>query len=104
MQVASVDPGAGWPPVTAVISPLSTHATVLTVLRAQEAEFQGRLLQTVVAEDPPGTACLLSEAVDVVLNQIHNLPEAPATPGKLRRQELTCSGQWFMVVSSTNFS
>uniref|UniRef100_A0A671EKK1 TOPBP1 interacting checkpoint and replication regulator n=1 Tax=Rhinolophus ferrumequinum TaxID=59479 RepID=A0A671EKK1_RHIFE len=76
--VASVDPGEGWPPVTGVISPLSTNNTVLTVFCSEEAEFPRHFLHTAVAEDPPGAACLFSDVLDVVLNQTHDLLEDPA--------------------------
>ncbi|XP_074173696.1 treslin [Rhinolophus sinicus] len=77
--VASVDAGEGWPPITGVISPLSTNTTVLTVFCSKEAEFPRHCLQTAVAEDPLGAAHLFSDVLDVVLNQTHDLLEDPAT-------------------------
>lgn len=78
-----MDPGEGWPPITGVISPLSTNATILTVFRTEEAEFQRDFLQTVGVERPQGTAFLFSDVVDVVLSQIHKSLEDPAACGKL---------------------
>lgn len=78
-----MDPGEGWPPITGVISPLSTNATILTVFRTEEAEFQRHFLQTVVAESPQDTASLFSDVTDIVLSQIHSSLEDPATCGKL---------------------
>ncbi|XP_058398416.1 LOW QUALITY PROTEIN: treslin [Diceros bicornis minor] len=77
--VADVDPGEGWPPITGIISPLSTNTTILTVFRTEEAEFQRHFLQTVVEESPQDTASLFSDLMDGVLNQIHNSLEDPAT-------------------------
>lgn len=81
-----MDPGEGWPPFTGVISPLSTNATILTVFRTEEAEFQRHFFQAAVAESPQDTASLLSDVVDIVLNQIHNSLEDPATCGKFLNQ------------------
>lgn len=78
-----MDPGEGWPPVTGVISPLSTNTTVLTVFCSEEAEVPRHFLHTAVAEDPPGSARLFSDVLDVVLNQTHDLLEDPAASGKL---------------------
>lgn len=82
MQVASVDPGEGWPPITGVISPLSANATVLTVFRTEEAEFQRDFLQTAVTGSPQDTASLVSDVMDNLLNQIHSPLEDPAASGK----------------------
>lgn len=81
-----MDPGEGWPPITGVISPLSTNAAILTVFRTEEAEFQRHFLQTVVAESPQDTASFFSDVVDGVFSQIHNSLEDPATSGKLLNQ------------------
>ncbi|XP_027427183.1 treslin isoform X1 [Zalophus californianus] len=100
--VASVDPGEGWPPITGVISPLSTNAAILTVFRTEEAEFQRPFLQTVVAESPQDTASLFSDVVDIVLNQIHNSLEDPATCAaavpEWAQQELGRTGPWSAAV------
>lgn len=74
-----MDAGEGWPPITGVISPLSTNTTVLTVFCSEEAEFPRHFLHTAVVEDPPGAAHLFSDVLDVVLNQTHDLLEDPAT-------------------------
>ena len=76
-----MDPGDGGPPITGVMSPLSASATVLTVVRTEEARFQSPALQAVVTESPQGAAPLFSDVVDVVLSQTHNLPEGPAASG-----------------------
>lgn len=81
-----MDLGEGWPPITGVISPLSTNATILTVFRTEEAEFQRPFLQTVVAESPQDTASLVSDVMDSVLNQVQNSLEDPVTCGKLWNQ------------------
>lgn len=82
-----MDPGEGWPPITGVISPLSTNATILTVFRTEEAEFQRQhFFQAAVAESPQDTASLLSDVVDIVLNQIHNSLGDPATCSKFLNQ------------------
>lgn len=73
-----MDPGEGWPPVTGVISPLSTNTTVLTVFCSEEAEVPRHFVHTAVVEDPPGAARLFSDVLDVVLNQTHDLLEDPA--------------------------
>ena len=86
MQVASVDLGEGWPPTTGVISPFSTNATILTMFRTEEAEFQRPFLQTAVTQSPQDTASLFSDVMDSVLNQIHNSLKDPATCGKLLNQ------------------
>lgn len=78
-----MDPGEGWPPVTGVISPLSTNTTVLTVFCSEEAEVPRHFVHTAVVEDPPGAARLFSDVLDVVLNQTHDLLEDPAASGKL---------------------
>ncbi|XP_043409889.1 treslin [Prionailurus bengalensis] len=100
--VASVDPGEGWPPVTGVISPLSTNATILTVFRTEEAEFQRHFLQTVVAESPQDTASLFSDVMDIVLSQIHSSLEDPATCAppvpEWAQQELGRTGPWSAAV------
>ncbi|XP_034880014.1 treslin [Mirounga leonina] len=100
--VASVDPGEDWPPITGVISPLSTTATVLTVFRTEEAEFQRPFLQTLVAESPQDTASLFSDVVDIVLNQIHNSLEDPAACAaavpEWAQQELGRTGPWSAAV------
>uniref|UniRef100_A0A2K5NPC6 TOPBP1 interacting checkpoint and replication regulator n=1 Tax=Cercocebus atys TaxID=9531 RepID=A0A2K5NPC6_CERAT len=70
--VADVDPGEGWPPITGVISPLSANATILTVFRTKEAEFQRHVLQTAVTDSPQDTASLFSDVVDGILNQTHD--------------------------------
>lgn len=86
MQVASVDPGEGWPPITGIISPFSANAMILTVFRAKEAEFQRCFLQTAGAEDPQEKAPLFLDVVDSVLNQVHNLSEDLASSGKFSHQ------------------
>nr|XP_060473425.1 treslin [Panthera onca] len=100
--VASVDPGEGWPPITGVISPLSTNATILTVFRTEEAEFQRHFLQTVVAESPQDTASLFSDVMDIVLSQIHSSLEDPATCAppvpEWAQQELGRTGPWSAAV------
>ncbi|XP_039072572.1 treslin [Hyaena hyaena] len=100
--VASVDPGEGWPPITGVISPLSTNATVLTVFRTEEAEFQRDFLQTVGVESPQDTAFLFSDVVDVVLSQIHKSLEDPAACAarvpEWAQQELGRTGPWSAAV------
>ncbi|EFB17375.1 hypothetical protein PANDA_008253, partial [Ailuropoda melanoleuca] len=100
--VASVDPGEGWPPFAGVISPLSTNATILTVFRTEEAEFQRHFFQAAVAESPQDTASLLSDVVDIVLNQIHNSLEDPATCAapvpEWAQQELGRSAPWSAAV------
>ncbi|XP_022366890.1 treslin isoform X2 [Enhydra lutris kenyoni] len=96
--VASVDLGEGWPPITGVISPLSTNATILTVFRTEEAEFQRPFLRTVVAESPQDTASLVSDVMDSVLNQVHNSLEDPVTCAapvpEWAQQELGRTGPW----------
>ncbi|XP_032692656.1 treslin [Lontra canadensis] len=100
--VASVDLGEGWPPITGVISPLSTNATILTVFRTEEAEFQRPFLQTVVAESPQDTASLVSDIMDSVLNQVHNSLEDPVTCAapvpEWAQQELGRTGPWSAAV------
>ncbi|XP_038517262.1 treslin isoform X2 [Canis lupus familiaris] len=96
--VASVDPGEGWPPITGVISPLSTNATILTVFRTEEAEFQRHFFQTVVAESSQDTASPFFDVMDIVLHQIHNSLEDPATCAPLvpewAQQELGRTDPW----------
>ncbi|XP_047592614.1 treslin [Lutra lutra] len=96
--VASVDLGEGWPPITGVISPLSTNATILTVFRTEEAEFQRPFLQTVAAESPQDTASLVSDVMDSVLNQVHNSLEDPVTCAapvpEWAQQELGRTSPW----------
>ncbi|XP_072593376.1 treslin isoform X2 [Vulpes vulpes] len=96
--VASVDPGEGWPPITGVISPLSTSATILTVFHTEEAEFQRHFFQTVVAESSQDTASPFSDVMDIVLHQIHNSLEDPATCAPLvpewAQQELGRTPPW----------
>ncbi|XP_045865838.1 treslin isoform X2 [Meles meles] len=100
--VASVDLGEGWPPITGVISPLSTDATVLTVFRTKEAEFQRPFLQTVVVESPQDTASLVSEVMDSVLNQARSPLEDPVTCAapvpEWAQQELGRTGPWSAAV------
>ncbi|KAM7048673.1 treslin [Molossus nigricans] len=101
--VASVDPGDGWPPITGVISPLSTNTTTLTVFRKKEAEIHRHFLQTVVVEKPQCTASLCSDVVDAVLNQTHSLPEDPAASAppspEWAQQELGCTSPWRAAVA-----
>ncbi|XP_008593268.1 PREDICTED: treslin [Galeopterus variegatus] len=96
--VASVDPDEGWPATTGIISPLSANATILTVFRTEEAEFQRHILQTAVAEGPQDTASLFSDVMDGVLNQFHNSPEDLATTAspvpEWAQQELGCTIPW----------
>ncbi|XP_004763807.1 treslin isoform X1 [Mustela putorius furo] len=96
--VASVDLGEGWPPITGVISPLATNATILTVFRTEEAEFQRPFLQTAVAESPQDTASLFSDVMDSVLNQVHNSLEDPVTCAapvpEWAQQELGRTSPW----------
>ncbi|XP_006885287.1 PREDICTED: treslin [Elephantulus edwardii] len=96
--VVSVDPCEGWPPSTGVISPFSSNATVLTVFRPEEAEFQTRFLQTVVAESPQETsASLFRDITDDVLKQIENSPEdatSPASVPEWAQQELSRNVPW----------
>uniref|UniRef100_A0A673TL12 TOPBP1 interacting checkpoint and replication regulator n=1 Tax=Suricata suricatta TaxID=37032 RepID=A0A673TL12_SURSU len=106
--VASVDPGEGWPPVTGVISPLSTNATILTVFRTGEAEFRGDFLQTAVAENPQEPASHFSDVVDVVLSQIQQSREdpaarAPPVPAWAQR-ELGRTGPWSAALAEQWFS
>ncbi|XP_066094943.1 treslin isoform X3 [Saccopteryx bilineata] len=105
--VVSVDPGEGWPPITGVISPLSANATILTVFRMEEAEFQRHLLQTAVAESPQDTASLFPEVVDVVLTQPHSLLEDPATSAppcpEWAQQELGRTVPWRAAVAERWF-
>nr|XP_031547712.1 treslin [Vicugna pacos] len=100
--VASVDPGEGWPPVTGVISPFSTSATILTVFHTKEAEFQRHFLQTVMTESPQDSTSLFSEVMDGVLNQIHNSLEDSATSAppvpEWAQQELGRSIPWSAAV------
>lgn len=77
-----MDPGEGWPPISGVISPLSTNTTILTLFHTKEAEFQRHFLQTVVAEDPQETASLCFDVRDIVLNQIHSLQKDTTASGK----------------------
>ncbi|XP_036134041.1 treslin [Molossus molossus] len=101
--VASVDPGDGWPPITGVISPLSTNTTILTVFRKKEAEIHRHFLQTVVVEKPQCTASLCSDVVDAVLNQTHSLLEDPAASAppspEWAQQELGCTSPWRAAVA-----
>ncbi|ELK18262.1 hypothetical protein PAL_GLEAN10009482 [Pteropus alecto] len=99
--VASVDPGEGWPPISGVISPLSTNTTILTLFHSEEAEFQRHFLQTVVTENSQETASVCFDVKDVVLNQIHSLrkdptasgPAAPPVP-EWAQQELGRTAPW----------
>lgn len=81
-----MDPGDGWPPITGIISPFSANAMILTVLRAKEAEFQRHFLQTAVTEGSQDVTSLFSDAVDSVLNQVHNSFEDPASSGTFFHQ------------------
>ncbi|KAM8780286.1 treslin [Rhynchonycteris naso] len=105
--VVSVDPGEGWPPITGVISPLSANATILTVFRMEEAEFQRHILQTAVAESPQDTASLFPDVVDVVLTQLHGLLEDPATSAapcpEWAQQELGRTAPWRAAVAERWF-
>ncbi|XP_032749272.1 treslin [Rattus rattus] len=96
--VASVDPGDGWPPITGIISPFSANAMILTVLRAKEAEFQRHFLQTAVTEGSQDVTSLFSDAVDSVLNQVHNSFEDPASSvsrvPEWVQQELSRTSPW----------
>ncbi|XP_004370861.1 treslin [Trichechus manatus latirostris] len=100
--VANVDPGEGWPPITGVISPLSTSATILTVFRTEDAEFHRHFLQRVVAASPQDTASLFSNITNDVLKQIHNSLEDPATPAppvpEWAQQELGRTIPWSAAV------
>ncbi|XP_036787752.2 treslin [Manis pentadactyla] len=100
--VASVDPGEGWPPITGVISPLSANATVLTVFRTEEAEFQRDFLQTAVTGSPQDTASLVSDVMDDLLNQIHSPLEDPAASAppvpEWAQQELGRTTPWTAAV------
>ncbi|XP_023604009.1 treslin, partial [Myotis lucifugus] len=105
--VASVDPGDGWPPVTGVISPLSTNTTVLTVFRTEEAAFQRRFLQTAVAENPLDTASLCSDVMDVILSPTPCLLEDPTTSAppcpEWAQQELGRTAPWRAAVAESWF-
>ncbi|XP_045052553.2 treslin [Desmodus rotundus] len=105
--VATVDPGDGGPPITGVMSPLSASATVLTVVRTEEARFQSPALQAVVTESPQGAAPLFPDVVDVVLSQTHNLPEGPAASAppspEWVQQELSRTSPWTPAVSESWF-
>ncbi|XP_040825511.1 treslin-like isoform X1 [Ochotona curzoniae] len=96
--VVTVDPGEGWPPVTGVISPLSTSTTVLIVFRTEEAVFQSPSFPTAVAQGTHDTTSLFSDVVDDILNQVdHSLvdpaPSAPPAP-EWALQELGRTTVW----------
>ncbi|XP_036271468.1 treslin, partial [Pipistrellus kuhlii] len=105
--VASVDPGDGWPPVTGVISPLSTTTTVLTVLRTEAAAFQRHFLQTAVAENPLDTTSLCSDVMGVVLGPTLGLREDPSTSAppcpEWVQQELGRTAPWRTAVAESWF-
>ncbi|XP_036211614.1 treslin [Myotis myotis] len=105
--VASVDPGDGWPPVTGVISPLSTNTTVLTVFRTEEAAFQRHFLQTAVAENPLDTASLCSDVMGVILSPTSGLLGDPTTSAppcpEWAQQELGRTAPWRAAVAESWF-
>ncbi|XP_015414653.1 PREDICTED: LOW QUALITY PROTEIN: treslin, partial [Myotis davidii] len=105
--VASVDPGDGWPPVTGVISPLSTNTTVLTVFRTEEAAFQRHFLQTAVAEKPLDTASLCSDVMGVILSPTSGLLGDPTTSAppcpEWAQQELGRTAPWRAAVAESWF-
>nr|XP_010592134.1 LOW QUALITY PROTEIN: treslin [Loxodonta africana] len=100
--VADVGPGEGWPPITGIISPLSTSATVLTVFCTEDAEFQRHFLQRVVGVSPQDTAPLLSDITNDVLKRTHDSLEDPATPAspvpEWAQQELGRTIPWSAAV------
>ncbi|XP_060035397.1 treslin isoform X2 [Erinaceus europaeus] len=105
--VASVDPGEGWPPLSGVISPLSTTATILTVFCTEESGSQSHLHHTVVAEGSQDAASLFSSVLDVVLSQTHSpledsSPSAPPVPEWVQ-QELGRTAPWSTAVMETWF-
>lgn len=88
-----MDPGDGWPPVTGVISPLSTNTTVLTVFRTEEAAFPSHFLQTAVAENPLDTTSLCSDVMGVMLSLTPDLLEDSITSSKFQPTAET-PGRW----------
>lgn len=83
-----MDPGEGWPPVTGVISPLSTSTTVLIVFRTEEAVFQSPSFPTAVAQGTHDTTSLFSDVVDDILNQVDHSLVDPAPSGKLKSSKV----------------
>ncbi|KAM5291790.1 treslin [Ctenodactylus gundi] len=105
--VAGVDLGEGWPPITGVISPLSSNALILTVFRTKEAEFPRHFLQMAGAEVHQNTASFFSDIVDGVLNQIPKSFEDPAAAAPVpewAQQELGCTHPWNPTVVEKWFS
>ncbi|KAM5291157.1 treslin [Glossophaga mutica] len=105
--VATVDPGAGRPPVTGVLSPLSASATVLTVFRTAEAGLQRHALRAVGAESPQDAAPLSPGDVGVALSPTHNPLEGPAAPEppgpEWVQQELGRTAPWSPAVTESWF-
>ncbi|XP_037365892.1 treslin [Talpa occidentalis] len=105
--VVNVDPGEGWPPVTGVISPLSVNATILTVFRTEEAQFQGHFLHTLEAESSQDTASLFSSVLDDVLSNSHSSHEDPAASAppvpEWAQQELRRTTRWSPAVVESWF-